>query len=115
MKVTKLISKIIREVKIKPSRLKGYKRKGRQIEQLLYEKLKAKKTCDYCGKPMYNKIPEIHHKIAISQGGSNKEENLMAVHKKCHEKLDIAQGTRTKEQIKTGKKPKFKKPKPRKK
>lgn len=108
-----VIGRIVREVKIKPIIISNNKRKGRVIDQLVYERLKAKRICDYCGKPCG--VPEIHHKIAISQGGSNKEENLMAVHKKCHEKLDIAQGTRTKEQIKNGRKPKFKKPKPRKK
>jgi len=111
--MSRIVGKLIRDEKRKRIII-GCKRKGRQIDQFVYERLKRKTKCDHCGEKL-NKIPEIHHKIAISHGGSNKEENLMAVHKKCHEKLDIKQGVRTKEQIKTGQKPKKLKPRPRKK
>ena len=62
--------------------------KNRYIPQETYMKMKAKKTCDHCGEPFGNKLPRIHHKIPVKNGGNNQESNLMAVHLKCHRILD---------------------------
>ena len=61
---------------------------GRYIPKKIYEKLKAKTICEHCGKKKGNRRLQIHHKIAIKDGGTNDEGNLMAVHKACHKILD---------------------------
>lgn len=71
-----------------------YAEKNRYIPQDIYQKLKQKKECDYCHKAFMNlpnHLPQIHHVIAVEDGGKNEEKNLMAVHKNCHKKLDKAQ------------------------
>ena len=65
----------------------AYTKKDRLIPYEIYSKLKAKRKCQEC-KQKIRYPPEIHHKIPVSKGGTNTEENLKAVCKKCHEKLD---------------------------
>ena len=60
----------------------------RLIAPVIYAKLKGMKKCMRCGKNFSGQIPEIHHKVAVRDGGSNDEPNLMAVHNKCHKILD---------------------------
>ena len=70
----------------------NYQDKGRYIPAGIYHKLKSKTKCDHCHKKFSGVIPEIHHIKALDNGGDNSEENLMAVHIKCHKVLDYAQG-----------------------
>jgi hypothetical protein len=85
--MNKAMYNIMRDLK-KERVIKNYAHKERLIEPALYRKLKAKKKCDQCGTKFSGRIPRIHHKIAHEVGGSNTEENLMAVCKRCHDKLD---------------------------
>lgn len=72
------------KIKIKHNKIM----KKRLLPAHIYCEMKAKKKCDYCHKKL-TKPPEIHHKIPIRAGGSNKEENLMGLCKICHERLDL--------------------------
>ena len=74
---------------IKPTdKMKNLIRRGRYIRPSVYNEMKRIKYCDYCHKKL-DELPEIHHIIPIIDGGTNMRDNLMAVHKKCHEKLDM--------------------------
>jgi 5-methylcytosine-specific restriction protein A len=72
-------------------RRRGITRRGRFIRPEVYNMLKRRKVCDYCHKSMLGEVPEIHHIIPISDGGTNMLNNLMALHKRCHQKLDEKQ------------------------
>lgn len=69
-----------------------YTDKDRYIEPRIYYKLKKVKRCMYCKKKFSGQIPEIHHILPKSKGGTDEENNLMAVHKKCHHILDKKEG-----------------------
>lgn len=75
-----------REVK-KQKITENYQSKNRLINSVVYNKLKANKTCNFCCKKFNNEKPEIHHIIPVSEGGSNEELNLVALHKKCHKQV----------------------------
>ena len=72
--------------------IENYSKKHRLIDSAIYNKLKASKKCMRCKKKFSGRIPEIHHKVPKSKGGSDDEKNLMAVCIKCHEILDAEQG-----------------------
>lgn len=74
----------------KNDKLSKYANQGRLIPQDLYVKLKRKRKCKQCGK-IQKKPLEIHHIVPIAHGGQNKENNLKAVCKQCHKKLDKQQ------------------------
>lgn len=59
------------------------KRQGRLLEKELYHKLKSKRQCERCKKNFDTPL-EIHHKIPLSRGGTNKKGNLMVLCKECH-------------------------------
>lgn len=61
-----------------------YIRRKRLIPQHIYCKLKAQRKCDRCGKQI-NYPPELHHIQFKKYNGSNKESNLKALCKECHE------------------------------
>lgn len=42
-------------------------------------------VCGICGKHPAN--PEVHHKTPLSEGGSNKLENLVTLCHECHQKI----------------------------
>ena len=71
--------------------IKNYSEKNRLIDPVTYKELKACKKCMHCGKLFSGIIPEVHHKIALHNGGTNDKDNLMAVHAKCHKILDKRQ------------------------
>ncbi len=48
---------------------------------------REKGKCQYCGKNFKNSSSHMHHIISKSNGGTDKENNLVLLHKKCHEKL----------------------------
>lgn len=66
----------------------NYESKDRLIAPALYKELKGKKKCGHCGKRFNGQVPEIHHKVPVSKGGSNDSINLIAVHHRCHKELD---------------------------
>jgi len=72
--------------------IQTYEDKHRFIDPALYKELKGRKKCMRCKKNFSGRIPEIHHKIPISKGGTNNKDNLMALCKKCHAILDTAEG-----------------------
>lgn len=51
-----------------------------------YQKLfdKQKGICPICGESIYGEPYEIHHIIPIKNGGTNKQDNLVILHKQCH-------------------------------
>lgn len=48
---------------------------------------REKGKCEHCGKDFINKPSHIHHRVQRSKGGSDRPENLILVHKKCHDKI----------------------------
>lgn len=50
--------------------------------QKLFDKQKG--ICPICGESIYGKPYEVHHIIPIKNGGTNKEDNLVILHKQCH-------------------------------
>lgn len=46
--------------------------------------------CQICGSP----TQEIHHRIPLSEGGTNDWENLMALCKSCHARVHAQRGDR---------------------
>lgn len=72
--------------------IETYEFKGRLIDSKSYKELKGRKKCGYCHKQFSGCIPEIHHKIPLSKGGTNDITNLMALHPKCHKILDEQEG-----------------------
>ena len=74
-----------------------------QHKQQTQKSNKKKNRCERCGKPDGPlNIPEerlqIHHKIPICYGGTNKQSNLVLLCKKCHDEshLKIAKERRVK-------------------
>jgi len=66
-----------------------YSKNNRVINPTLYHKLKQTKKCGECGRTRDGKKRfEIHHKVSIKNGGKNTEDNLVAVCRMCHKKLD---------------------------
>lgn len=65
--------------KHKPIRLSRYKLKKLQKEVLIRDDF----TCQHCG--CFTEGPP-HHKIKLSQGGSDTAENLEAICLECHAK-----------------------------
>lgn len=85
-KLTLIRREIYREQK-KIAVVKNYSENGRFIAPKDHRELKAKRECEECNKKMKHP-PEIHHVIPVCKGGSNERNNLMAVCKDCHKKLD---------------------------
>ena len=56
-----------------------------ETRRAVWERCKGR--CEYCGK----KAIDPHHIIYRSQGGSNEEENLIALCRKCHDDIKIRQ------------------------
>lgn len=75
--------------------IQAYTDHNRFIEPEIYKTLKARKKCHHCHKKFSGRVPEIHHKVPLSKGGTNDISNLMALCKKCHAQLDKEQGVRT--------------------
>lgn len=82
-----IVGKCMKDLK-KDTITQAYAEKNRYIPQELYTKLKSKKHCDYCQKGFGKAKPEIHHIKPVKYGGTNTEDNLMAVHFRCHQILD---------------------------
>ena len=51
--------------------------------------------CERClEKGRFTPVDEVHHIIPVSQGGTNKENNLMSLCKSCHNKIHLEIGDR---------------------
>jgi len=48
---------------------------------------REKGVCEHCKKDFKNNPSHIHHRKPKSKGGSNRLENLMLVHEKCHKEI----------------------------
>lgn len=73
-----------------PAILTEYAKQDRYIPRDIYNKIKKKNKCKVCGRNLNTRKGErlvIHHIIPISKGGTNKENNLKAMCKQCHERL----------------------------
>lgn len=82
-----LTYRTLRQIKISPKQY-SIIQKGRYINKNVYNKLKSLRRCQHCNKKI-DYPPEIHHLIPISCGGTNLEDNLIAVCRRCHKKLDL--------------------------
>ncbi|MGK7926516.1 MAG: HNH endonuclease [Spirulina sp.] len=48
--------------------------------------------CPICGEHLFNgEELHTHHKIRVVDGGTNREENLIHLHKTCHQHLHMGQ------------------------
>jgi 5-methylcytosine-specific restriction endonuclease McrA len=83
MRYKNVVGKIIKDMR-KEKLTRNYASKNRYIPQYIYEKLKKKKVCDKCEEHRVDL--QIHHKIPVSQGGTNTEENLQVLCNYCHDK-----------------------------
>lgn len=81
--------------------LANYASKDRLIDAKTYKELKSRKKCSYCHKPFSGCVPEVHHRVPHSKGGTNDASNLMALHPKCHKILDAQEGVRDERSNKT--------------
>lgn len=80
-----IVGKVLRDMK-RDKVTKHYNEKNRLIPHKLYQKLKHITRCEICNKKII--LPEIHHIIPVKNGGLNIRENLLALCKECHEKMD---------------------------
>lgn len=60
---------------------------NRYIPHQLYKEIKNRKKCKLCGKKVYKKKLQIHHKVSLSQGGKSDYQNCIGVCKECHKKI----------------------------
>lgn len=79
-------NRLLRDIKQKNYE-RRYKIHNRFIERDLYNQLKSQRYCDLCHEH-FNEALYIHHKISVSNGGTNDQSNLMVVCYMCHKKLD---------------------------
>ena len=59
--------------------------------------LRYRKTCQCCFVPIISN-PEFDHRVALINGGENRESNLVPLHQKCHRaktKQDVAEKSAT--------------------
>lgn len=71
------------------------KRYGRAWKRIRDRYIKAHPLCEACkrnGKLTYS--DEVHHIIPLSEGGTNKDSNLMALCKPCHSTIHARRGER---------------------
>jgi len=90
--MSRIVAKIVKDkTKDKRQKIAGEKAvKHRYISSVDYTFFKYKKHCQKCKQELIGR-PEIHHRVAVCDGGSNKRNNLIAVCKKCHKELDMEQ------------------------
>ena len=60
---------------------KQYFSKGSKFQKLFDVQ---RGICPICGESIYGEPYEVHHIIPIKDGGTNKEDNLVIIHKQCH-------------------------------
>lgn len=88
--MSKALRRILTDMRRENKRRKieqQYEEKERLIPYPIYHEFKAKRKCQEC-KNKFTHPLRIHHKIPVSQGGTNTRENLMAVCNECHNELD---------------------------
>ena len=75
-----------------PESKKRYGTKWRKIRNAF---VKKHPVCELCErKNILTPAEEVHHVIPLSKGGSNDEENLMALCKSCHSRITATEGGR---------------------
>lgn len=91
-KHNKIINKYYNKYKRAPDTYKHYSNRWRKIRQLY---IKEHPVCELCEKNNILKpVEEVHHIVALSKGGTHKEENLMSLCKSCHSKITASEGGR---------------------
>lgn len=68
--------------------MKSKIKKRSSFSHSIHTKLKKIKCCQNCHRQVERRYREIHHKIPVSKGGTNNQNNLMMVCPTCHTKLD---------------------------
>lgn len=74
---------------IASTRRRIYSEQGRYIADSLYQEIKKRKKCWFCGlgRGKEGKMMQIHHIIPLSEGGKSDNTNCVAVHEECHKKI----------------------------
>ena len=71
------------------------KRYGTKLRKIRNAFVKNHPVCELCErKNILTPAEEVHHVIPLSKGGSNDEENLMALCKSCHSRITATEGGR---------------------
>lgn len=71
------------------------KRYGRAWKRIRDNYAAAHPLCEMClQQGRYTPTEQIHHKLPLSQGGTNDVENLMALCKACHSRIHSEMGDR---------------------
>lgn len=61
---------------------------GREWQKIAIRYRREHKFCEICkGKGKWVRSVETHHIIPVSEGGTNNDENLLAVCRECHDKI----------------------------
>lgn len=68
---------------------------GRAWKRIRDRYIKAHPLCEECKRSGKLTVSEeVHHILPLSEGGSNREDNLMALCKSCHSKIHAKRGDR---------------------
>ncbi len=71
------------------------RRYGRAWKRIRDRYIKAHPLCEECKRNgKLTPSEEVHHIIPLSEGGTNKEQNLMALCKSCHSRIHAERGDR---------------------
>lgn len=89
---TKIVNKEYNRFQRNPASNRRYGRLWRKTRDRY---IKLNPLCEQCKKNgKLTQAQEVHHILPLSQGGSNKEENLMALCKPCHSRITAEMGDR---------------------
>ena len=71
------------------------RRYGRAWKRIRDRYIKARPLCEECKRNgKLTPSEEVHHIIPLSEGGTNKQKNLMALCKSCHSRIHAERGDR---------------------
>jgi len=71
------------------------KRYGYAWKRIRDRYIRAHPLCEECRRQgRLNPAEEVHHILALSKGGGNEPENLMALCKPCHSRISVQTGDR---------------------
>ncbi len=71
------------------------RRYGRAWKRIRDRYIKAHPLCEECKRNgKLTPSEEVHHIIPLSEGGTNKQKNLMALCKSCHSRIHAERGDR---------------------
>ena len=73
-----------------PSSQRGYDSRWRKVRRM---KLARQPLCEECNRNgLVKQAQEVHHKMPIAQGGSNRIDNLESLCRSCHKRKEMEGG-----------------------